>query len=823
MALAGGVSVNLTQRHGYRYLEGGMASPDGHCRPFDARAQGTLFSSGAGVVVLKRLRAAMEDGDTIHAIIKGTAINNDGARKAGYTAPGLDGQAQVIAEALSTAGVSADDISYVEAHGTATPLGDPIEVQALTRAFRTSSQRQRYCALGSVKGNLGHLDAAAGVTGLIKTVLALEHQQLPPSLHFERPNPAIDFGSSPFYVNASLKPWSCGSNPRRAGVSSFGVGGTNAHVILEEAPLPTPGSGGRIWKLLPLSARTPTALRAATARLASWLKARPGMDLQDVAWTLQAGRQRFEHRHFVLCRDSAEAAERLASPPSTSPEELADRPVAFLFPGQGTQHVGMGRELYEAEPFFRAEVDRCATLLQRHLGLDLRPLLYPPPSEAEACGQRLAQTALTQPALFALEYALARLWQAWGIQPQAMMGHSVGEYVAACLAGVFSLEEALRLVAARGRLMQALPPGAMLAVPLTEDEVQPYLHPELSLAAVNAPMQCVVAGIPAAADKLERQLSMAGVRCQRLVTSHAFHSPMMDPILAEFTSQVATARPRPPQVPFISNVTGTWITPEQATRPEYWAQHLRQAVRFEAGLRTLLAEPRRALLEVGPGQVLSRLARRHPEAAASRVVLPSLPAYQDTPPPAPTAYETLGRLWQAGVTVDWPGFHQGERRRRVLLPTYPFERQRYWVETAPQLVPPSPQAPSASAPQSHPRPELRTPYVAPSSELERRLVELWQQALGVTPIGTQDNFFELGGDSLLAVQISDRLKRELGSTLPASSLYEGVTVQALAAILSPEKAAADAGEDSERDERQQRRKQNLERQRSRRQSAEEEN
>ncbi len=703
IALAGGVSVNVSQRHGYRYAEGGMASPDGRCRPFDAKAQGTLFGSGAGVVVLKRLRTALEDGDTVHAVIKGSAINNDGAIKAGYTAPGVEGQAQVVAEALAASGLTAEDISYVEAHGTATPLGDPIEVQALTRAFRATTKRSRYCALGSVKSNIGHLDAAAGITGLIKVVLSLKHQQLPPSLHFEQPNPAIDFDGSPFYVNAALKPWPVtGTTKRRAGVSSFGVGGTNAHVILEEAPRTQPGSKGRAAQVLPLSARSRSALDTATANLATWLRDNPGADLADVAWTLQAGRERFEHRRFLVCRDSTEAARLLAEPAQLPAEhqELTDRPVAFLFPGQGTQHVHMGRDLYESEPVFRAEVDRCATLLTRHLGMDLRTVLYPAADEAESCTQKLAQTALTQPALFVIEYALAQLWMSWGVKPQAMIGHSIGEYVAACLAGVFSLEDALRLVAARGRLMQALPSGDMLAVPLPEDEVQPYLHAELSLAALNGPMQCVLSGTHAAVEKVQRQLSLAGVRCQGLVTSHAFHSAMMDPILAEFTTLAASVRMRPPQVPFVSNVTGRWVTPEQVVRPEYWAQHLRQAVRFSDGLRALMEEPRRVLLEVGPGQVLSRLARRHPDATPSRVVLPSMPAPQDAPPRSPLAYDTLGRLWQAGAALSWEELHAGERRRRVALPGHPFERQRYWVEpTAPDaLSAPAAQARSEDAP-----------------------------------------------------------------------------------------------------------------------------
>jgi phthiocerol/phenolphthiocerol synthesis type-I polyketide synthase E len=701
IALAGGASINVSFLHGYRYQEGGMTSPDGRCRPFDAKAQGTLFGSGAGIVVLKKLRAAVDDGDTIHAVIKGSATNNDGSLKAGYTAPSVEGQAQVVAEALAAAGLDADAISYVEAHGTATPLGDPIEVQALTQAFRATTQRRRYCALGSVKGNVGHLDAAAGVTGLLKTVMALKHAELPPSLHYERPNPAIDFDGSPFFVNAALKPWPAGSAPRRAGVSSFGVGGTNAHVVLEEAPkLPASAPSRRAWHLLPLSARTPTALESATQRLAEALRGQPGLNLADVAWTLQAGRQRFTHRRFVLARDGEDAVAALSRPQDarvvTEVQDAVERPVAFLFPGQGSQHVDMGRALYDAEPVFRAEVDRCAEGLKRHLdGLDLRTVLYPKPEAAEACAGKLAQTSLTQPALFTVEYATARLWMSWGVKPAAMLGHSIGEYVAACLAGVLTLEHALQLVAARGRLMQSLPSGAMLAVPLSEDEVQPYLAAGLSLAALNSPMQCVLSGTHEAVEAARKQLQDAGVQCQVLVTSHAFHSAMMDPILDAFTAQVAAVPLRPPTLPFVSNVTGTWITAEQATSPRYWAQHLRGAVRFADGLHALFSDPKRVLLEVGPGQVLGRLAKRHPGYTPARAVLPTLPLQKDPVPAGapPLAYETLGRLWQAGATVDWKAFHGAESRRRVPLPGYPFERQRFWVEPAAQTA----EAPATAA------------------------------------------------------------------------------------------------------------------------------
>src|ERR1043165_642767 len=476
MALAGGVTISVPQKAGYKYEEGGIMSPDGHCRTFDASAKGTAPGSGVGIVILKRLEDALADGDTIHAVIKGSAINNDGSRKAGYTAPSVEGQAAVISEALHMAGVEASSIGYIEAHGTATVLGDPIEMAALTQAFRTGTEAKEFCAIGSVKSNIGHADTAAGVAGLIKTVLALKHKQIPPSLHFERPNPNFDLAARPFYLNSTLRDWPASDTPRRAGVSSFGIGGTNAHVVLEEAPPQDDAGESRPASLLLLSAKSSTALEAATANLRQYLRDNPGLNLADVAYTLQAGRRRFDHRRAVVCRDLQDAVAALESPRVvTAVDEAKTRPVVFMFPGQGAQHVQMGRGLYESEAVFREHVDACAQLLTPHLGVDLREVLYPEPDRKEEADRELRQTRLTQPALFVVEYALAQLWMSWGVTPQAMIGHSIGEYVAACLAGVFSLEDALALVAARGALMQEMPAGAMLATQLSEDEVRPLL------------------------------------------------------------------------------------------------------------------------------------------------------------------------------------------------------------------------------------------------------------------------------------------------------------------------------------------------------------
>jgi non-ribosomal peptide synthase protein (TIGR01720 family) len=708
MALAGGVSIGLPQVGGYLYQPGGILSPDGHCRAFDASGHGCVGGSGVGVVALKRLEDALADGDFIHAVIKGSAVNNDGAAKLGFTAPQIDGQAKVIHSAHLMAEVEPETISYVEAHGTATELGDPIEVAGLTQAFRMATAKEGFCALGSVKTNVGHLDAAAGVTGFIKTVLALAHRQLPPSLHFERANPEIDFARTPFYVNTHLTPWTA-QGPLRAGVSSFGIGGTNAHVVVEEAPPREESGASRSWQVLVLSAKSPEALARVGANLAEHLVAHPDLALADVAHTLQVGRAELPYRQALVCRDAGDAVAALADPvdQSTVGRETRRRSVAFLFPGQGAQHVRMAAGLYETEERFRREVDACAGLLRPLLGLDLRQVIDPATERtADASGQ-LRQTALAQPALFVVEYALAQLWMSWGIRPAAMLGHSLGEYTAACLAGVFSLETALRLVAVRGRLMQARPGGSMLAVSLPAEELASLLDSRLSLAAVNGPSLSVAAGPDDAILALRSRLEEGGVGCRPLHTSHAFHSAAMEPVVAAFTTEVAKVDLRPPRLPFLSNVTGDWITAEEATSPAYWGRQLRDTVRFGDGLRRLLRDAR-VLLEVGPGSTLTALTSRHPDRDASVPAIASCRHPRDADPDDARLLAALGQLWAAGVEVDWPAFAADERRRRVPLPTYPFARRRYWIE---------PQAPGpgkAAKPMTARQPDLADWFYRPA-------------------------------------------------------------------------------------------------------------
>jgi amino acid adenylation domain-containing protein len=691
MAISGGSSIHLPEVSGYLYHEGGTTDPDGHCRTFDAEAKGFVSGHGVGAVVLKRLADAQADGDRILAVIKGSACNNDGSHKVSYMAPSVDGHAEVVRAAQEAAGVAPDTISYFEAHGTGTLLGDPIEVAGVTQAFRAGTDKKQFCAIGSVKTNIGHLDTAAGVAGLMKTVLCLHHKTLPAILHFQRPNPKIDFANSPFFVNTELRPWEVPADfpagtPRRAGVSSLGMGGTNTHVVLEEAPPSEPSGPSREWQLLPLSARTASALESQTLNLIAHLR-ESSDPLADMAWTLQAGRRELSHRRIVICRGAEEAVEVLES---RDPERVIDgwaergeKPVAFLFSGQGAQYVDMGLGLYATEEVFRAEVDRCAAILEPHLGFDLREVLYPGTgADPEEAAKRLQQTAVTQPALFVVEYALAKLWMSWGVRPQAMLGHSIGEWTAACLAGVFKLEDALALVAERGRLMQRMPPGSMLAVPLPEAEVTALLanHPEVSLATINRLDTCVVSGPPEAIAALEKELTAKELDIRPLHTSHAFHSAMMDPILAELAAAVAKVERRAPRIPYLSNVSGTWIRPEEATDPAYWARQLRTAVRFADGVAELLREPDRILLEVGPSNTLATAARQHPARTTSQAVVSSLRHPKEKHIDEAFLVTSLGKLWLAGVEIDFAAYHAGERRLRVALPTYPFERQRFWVE-----------------------------------------------------------------------------------------------------------------------------------------------
>jgi amino acid adenylation domain-containing protein len=806
MALAGAVSIPLPQKRGYLYQEGGMVSPDGHCRTFDADAQGTVFGSGCGVVLLKRLEEAIADGDNIHAIIRGFGVNNDGSTKVGYTAPSVEGQAQVIALAHAAAGVDASTIGYVEAHGTATPLGDPIELTALTQAFRSQTAAKQFCVIGSAKTNVGHLDVAAGVTGLINATQILKSGKLPATLHYRKPNPNFDLANSPFRVNATLSDWPPSEEPRRAGVSAFGVGGTNAHVILEQAPAVPANRPQRPAQVLLLSARSQSALDRAALELAQFLEAHPNTNLADAAWTLQAGRRTFSHGLAVAARTVPEAIANLRSGnPKASQkgaQTLSGADVRFLFPGQGSQYPNMGRELYDSEPVFRAAVDRCAEILLPLLGEDLRTLLYPAAAVGAEARRRVTDTIIAQPAIFTVEYALAQLWLSHGIKPKAMLGHSIGEFVAACLAGVFFLEDALQIVSARGALMQKLPAGGMLSVRLAADQVTSRLtsEPDLDLAAVNGPALSVVAGPFAALESFEKKLTAEGIAARRLVTSHAFHSKMMDPIVAPFLEKIRTIPLRAPQIPYISGVTGAWITENQATDPEYWARHFRRPVQFSAGVVELMKTPG-ILLEIGPGNVLATLARQHKPSEKNISIISSLSDGFSGEGDALNLAVAQGSMWLAGAAPDWRAAHSGEHRLRTSLPTYPFERKRFWLESpepkngnfdvtnqvmleAAESQPDS--AGTEEAPTLSPAPESFSQPVPRSVRLRALLSELFLDLSGVTITESESSatFLDLGFDSLFLTQVTQSLQSKFGIKITFRQLLGDLsTIDALSNFL----------------------------------------
>ncbi len=826
MALAGGVSVNPAQRRGYYYVPDGPFSPDGRCRAFSADAAGMTVGNGVGLVVVKRLADALADRDHIRAVIKGTAINNDGDRKVGFTAPSIRGQAEVIIAAQELAQVSAEQISYLETHGTGTKVGDPIEVAALTEAFRHSTDRKQFCALGSVKTNIGHLGDAAGVASLIKTVLALEHQIIPPSLNFARPNPLIDFADSPFWVVTTATPWPSGGGPRRAGISAFGIGGTNAHVIVQEAPpRPLTRPPSPAWSILPLAAKTPGALKTMTTELGRYLHAHPELDIADVAHTLHSRSGSFPHRRTTVCRDTDEAAELLLGAGSdTGQANIADRPVAFLFPGAGAHYNRMGLDLYRSEPAYRTVIDRSAEILQPVLDYDLRSVLYTEKQDKRPDGTTLldgegtTQRSAAYPAVVATEYALATLLLSRGVQPIGLFGHSLGEYTAACLAGVFSLEDVLPLVAERERLITAVG-GVTLIVQLDAQQCTArYLSGQLSLAAINAPTLCVISGPADEITQLEARLTADQVPRQRLQTPGAAHSALLNPVLDELATALGKVELREPQLPFISSLTGTWITKEQATDPAYWVGHTQITVQFAKGLTQLHTATRPVLLEVGPNHGLATLAQLQLD--PDTIALPTMRHRYAPDNDQQFFYRAIAQLWTHGVPLDWTSLTE-QTGWRVPLPGYPFERERFWIDAPttrparddptqalPRFLDKSQKStmanvtPGADPPIDYDRPALPVQHIAshsvdrqaplisdfgastdrrgPSSKREELLCSLFAEVLGVPTIAVDDNFFTLGGNSIVSLQLMSRA-RTAGFAISMQDVFECPTVAGLTA------------------------------------------
>jgi acyl transferase domain-containing protein len=779
-------------------------SDDGHNRTFDAAGKGSVFGDGVGVVVLKRLEDAITDRDHIFAVIKGSAVNNDGFRKVGYTAPSIEGQVEVIRTAQLMAEVEPESITYIEAHGTATPLGDTVEIEALKQAFNTD--KKRFCGIGTVKSNMGHLYSAAGVTGFIKTTLALKHRLIPPGLHFSTPNPQIDFENSPFYVVMEPTVWENNGHPLRAGVSSFGIGGTNAHVVLEEWPGHSSSAERRAHsaerkvnrecQLILLSAGTHSALNKMTENLGNYFKNNPvnpvnpqNPVLPDIAYTLQVGRKHLPYRRMLVTSADGVGALKNTRVVTAKQEQ---RPVIFMICGQGSQYVNMGIDLYRTEPTFREETDRCFSILKSLTGTDFADILYPH-SPHSPHSTKINQTEITQPVLFAFEYALARLLMQWGIKPTAMIGYSFGEYIAACLAGVFSLADALALVIIRGQLVQRTPAGAMASVPLPEDQLKPLLEEEknVELAIINGPT-CIVSGTSEAVAAFGKKMKQKRVLCVPVNMSHAIHSELMSSIRVELENRIREFRLHEPQIPFISNVTAQWLNHEDAVNPRYWGDHLCSTVRFSDGLKELLQYEDAIFIEIGPGRILGMMVRTHPDRKPGHLVLNTVKHPQERVSDDYFLLDKVGQLWLQGQRIDWNAFHGEEKRYRVSLPVYPFEGKRYWLDVDMSTMNPAnpnvsftTQAPAVSEAAGDPGgPGLPgSDYQAPRDELEQEIAQMWQELMGIERVGIHDDFFQLNGSSLVATQIMVRLMDEYKMDVPVNRFYETPTIAHLAEVI----------------------------------------
>lgn len=787
MALAGGIAITVPINSGILYNEGGMYSPDGSTRTFDAEGKGTSFSDGTGIVVLKRLDDAVRDKDHIYAVVKGAALNNDGSDKASFTAPSVRGQAEVIAMAQADAGVTPDQITYVEAHGTATPLGDPIEVEALTLAFGGKQDGHR-CAIGSVKSNIGHLTAAAGAVGVIKTAMALQREQIPANIGFDKPNPSINFADSPFHVVQDNLAWPrVPGTPRMAGVSSFGVGGTNAHVILAEPPVTAASGASRSKQLFLLSAKSKASLDAMTDNLRQWMEDNAETSLADAAFTLQVGRRHFKHRRLIVGGSHQEVARAIADKDAAlmGTRELTEAApgVVFMFPGQGSQYVNMGRDLWESEPVFKKHFDKCIHLFSKELGTDLRAIIFPKPGEEEKAAEQLKQTVYTQAGLFTMHYSLAQLWMDWGIRPDALMGHSIGEFAAACLAGIFSLEDAVKLVANRGRMMQELPGGSMLSVRAAEEDVAKRLPEGCSIAANNGPQLCVASGPHEAIAKLQAELEKEEITCKLLVTSHAFHSPMMEPMVEPYRKVVEGVQLNAPRIPIISTVTAEWLKDDEATSPTYWSDHVRATVRFAQAVKfawqdadpadTKVVAGSRVMLEVGPRTTATTLARQQSTDPKKQTAVSSLGAEAGNGAELAQLLKAVGGLWQSGISIDWEKFHGQEERRRISMPTYAFERIRHWVEPNAPLMVDGHRTAAATA-STTANTAIVDASLSAKDQLIAQIKHLLEESSGLelANASNEDTFLEMGLDSLFLTQVATSLSKKFGVKISFRQLNE---------------------------------------------------
>ncbi|WP_052825919.1 type I polyketide synthase [Neotamlana nanhaiensis] len=794
VALAGGSSVTSPINSGHVYDEGYILNPDGHTRPFDASGKGTVFSDGAGVVVLKSLEEAQKDGDTIYGIIKGTGVNNDGGNRGSFMTPNSKGQSEAIKRAFNDAQILPSTISYVEAHGTSTPVGDPIEVEGLKLAFG-KQENNGFCAIGSIKGNFGHTTSAAGVAGLIKVMLSLKHKQLPPLVGFKNPNPNIDFKNSPFYINANLSPWEAKNGPRRAGISSFGVGSTNVHVIVEEYDNPEiKTDSGRPFNLLTWSAKSQNSLNLYKSSLSNYLIKENNTSIADIAYSLSNTREDFNNRSFLVTNSKNHALEHLTSNIETQVKShnLTEIPseISFLFPGQGAQYLQMGKTLYDNEIVFKEAIDTCAEILKSYLKLDIRDIIYPKVN-TEKAENDLRNTFYTQPALFITEYALAKLWLSWGIKPTMLCGHSVGEFVAAHLAGVFSLKDALYIVTTRSRLVSELPGGSMLSVRLPENEVIKILPKNLSIAAVNSKQLCVVAGEDEVINAFSTLLTEQEIPNKTLFTSHAFHSEMMNPMLKDFEDALKNINFSIPRLPIISTVTGTWLKDAEATSVTYWVNHVKNTVRFADALDTIVNfdDSAPVLLEIGPGKALTSLAYQQASGKAL-AAFHSFSFNKDNEAHAEynSILNALGELWSRGFNIDWNAFYKQQKRKRINLPSYAFDRKPCWVE--PQVYNGLngfgyiTNKTQNNEPKTQETPSLQTSKTVSNSDaILSRLSEMIKVSCGITLNESlhSKSFLEIGLDSLVLAQLSASLKKEFNLLITFRQLNEDLATPNLLA------------------------------------------
>ena len=795
MALAGGASVGSPRKSGYLYEVGGIVSSDGHCRPYDSKAQGFVPGSGAGIVVLKRLEDAIKDGDKITAVIKGFAVNNDGSSKVSYAAPSVDAQAQVIAEAQLVSGVTADTIGYVEGHGTGTAMGDPIEVTALTQAFRETTDKNNFCVLGSVKSNMGHLDAAAGVTGLIKTSLVLKNKMIPPTIHYNKPNPRIDFENSPFYVSNELINWNENIGPRRAGVTSLGMGGTNAHVVLEEAPITADSSDNKPVDLIILSGKTDVVVKNQAANLKKYLENNENVKLSDMAYTLQQGRKEFNHRKSFIGANVNElmlSLQAFIKNDNSIAEKapLIERPVVFMFPGQGSQYVNMARDLYENIQSFKRDIDECSKIVNELIDVDILDIIYPHKGNEENAEKLIKQTQYTQIVLFIIEYSIAKLFIKIGVNPSSMIGHSIGEYVAACIAQVFTLEEALKLVVLRGSLMSEVPTGKMLSVNIERDELEEIISDyNVSVAAINSPTLQVISGESIVIEKVKKVLDERNIKNNILHTSHAFHSFMMEPILPKFIKCIEKFNLKAPSIPFISNYTGKLILDEEATDPMYWANHLRNTVKFSDGIKELLKNEDNIFLELGPGHVLSILTRNNIESNKKRCIVNTIKGPLESKRDLYLYNESIGKLWEHGININWNELNGPEEiRHRISLPSYPFNHKRYWIdivknENSTQTIPLSEENERNNISELTEDRHIKVDEVDGMNSIKKIIKDVWEEMLGIDEIKEDENFFEIGGHSLLATQIVSNIREKFKIDLTVVNLYDSPTIEQLSKIV----------------------------------------